>query len=226
MDKIIIYHGSSKVIKQPLFGEGKKYNDYGRGFYCTKDIELAKEWACTEDIQGYANKYELNLTDLKILDLSNNKYNILNWLAILMENRIVNLSTPLQKQARDYLIKNFLPDYKNYDVIIGYRADDAYFSFARAFVSNEISLSQLNIAMKLGKLGLQYCLKTKKAFNNLHFIDSIIADNSIYHIKKTNRDNAAKNDYLKELGNGDLSGTFMRDIITEKMKNGDKRIQF
>ena len=96
-----------------------------------------------------------------------------------MENRIVNLSTPLQKQARDYLIKNFLPDYKNYDVIIGYRADDAYFSFARAFVSNEISLSQLNIAMKLKKLGLQYCLKTKKAFNNLHFIDSIIADNSI-----------------------------------------------
>lgn len=169
----------SKVIKQPLFGEGKKYNDYGRGFYCTKDIELAKEWACTEDIQGYANKYELNLIDLKVLDLSNNKYNILNWLAILMENRIVNLSTPLQKQARDYLIKNFLPDYKNYDVIIGYRADDAYFSFARAFVSNEISLSQLNIAMKLKKLGLQYCLKTKKAFNNLHFIDSIIADNSI-----------------------------------------------
>ena len=48
MDKIIIYHGSSKVIKQPLFGEGKKYNDYGRGFYCTKDIELATEWACTE----------------------------------------------------------------------------------------------------------------------------------------------------------------------------------
>lgn len=226
MKKIILYHGSPKIIENPLFGEGKTYNDYGQGFYCTEYLELAKEWACTNDNKGYANKYELNLDELKILDLSNEKYTILNWLAILMENRIVNLSTPIQRQARKYLLDNFLPDYKDYDVIIGYRADDAYFSFARAFVSNEISLSQLNIAMKLGKLGLQYCLKTKKAFNNLHFIDSIIADNSIYHIKKTNRDNAAKNDYLKELGNGDLSGTFMRDIITEKMKNGDKRIQF
>lgn len=33
---IDIYHGSPKVIEQPVFGEGKVHNDYGRGFYCTE----------------------------------------------------------------------------------------------------------------------------------------------------------------------------------------------
>lgn len=57
---------------------------------------------------------------------------------------------------------NFLIDITGYDVIIGYRADDSYFSFARAFINNEISLTQLSYAMKLGKLGEQIVLKVQK----------------------------------------------------------------
>lgn len=226
MEKITLYHGSVKIIEEPKFGKGKTYNDYGQGFYCTEHLDLAKEWACTENEQGYANKYELDLSNLNVLDLSQSNYTILNWIAILMENRIVNLSTPLQQKAREYLISNFLPDYKKSDVIIGYRADDAYFLFARAFVSNEISLAQLGYAMKLGKLGLQYCLKTKKAFDNLKYIDYEVADKTIYYNKKKTRDEEARNEYFKELENTDLNGIFMRDIIKEGMKNGDKRLRF
>ena len=53
---IDIYHGSPKVIEQPVFGAGKVHNDYGRGFYCTEHAELAKEWACSSDNDGYANR--------------------------------------------------------------------------------------------------------------------------------------------------------------------------
>lgn len=28
-----IYHGSENIIKKPVYGAGKLYNDYGRGFY-------------------------------------------------------------------------------------------------------------------------------------------------------------------------------------------------
>lgn len=42
MDKII-YHGSKNIVMQPKFGLGKLYNDYGRGFYCTESLDLAKE---------------------------------------------------------------------------------------------------------------------------------------------------------------------------------------
>lgn len=85
---MILYHGSTNIIEHPQFGQGKKYNDYGRGFYCTENIELAKEWSCNEGINGYANRYDLDLTGLRILRLSSNEYTVLHWLAILMDNRI------------------------------------------------------------------------------------------------------------------------------------------
>ena len=43
MKKITLYHGSTKVIEKPSFGEGNPKNDYGLGFYCTENQELAKE---------------------------------------------------------------------------------------------------------------------------------------------------------------------------------------
>lgn len=33
------------LIKEPIYGYGKTYNDYGQGFYCTENIDMAKEWA-------------------------------------------------------------------------------------------------------------------------------------------------------------------------------------
>ena len=62
---IDIYHGSVNIVKQPLFGEGKIYNDYGRGFYCTQHVELAKEWACSADSDGYANHYQIDITGIQ-----------------------------------------------------------------------------------------------------------------------------------------------------------------
>ena len=60
-DHLIIYHGSAKVIEKPIFGFGNPKNDYGLGFYCTQSIELAKEWACSEEESGYANQYRFHL---------------------------------------------------------------------------------------------------------------------------------------------------------------------
>jgi hypothetical protein len=42
---IIIYHGSEKILEKPICGKGASTNDYRRGFYCTQELELAKEWA-------------------------------------------------------------------------------------------------------------------------------------------------------------------------------------
>ena len=55
--KLTIYHGSQKLIQQPVYGAGNVRNDYGLGFYCTENVDLAKEWACTEENSGYANCY-------------------------------------------------------------------------------------------------------------------------------------------------------------------------
>lgn len=225
MSKLILYHGSPVIIEHPVFGKGKPYNDYGKGFYCTEHIELAKEWACSENIDGYANQYEIELSDLRILNLSSDEFTILNWLALLIKHREARLSTPLAKRGKEYLLQNFLPEFENYDIIVGYRADDSYFSFARSFVSNEISLKQLGIAMKLGKLGEQIVLKSQKTFDTIKFVDYEIADNSIYYAKRKSRDEEARVAYIKELENEDLDGIFMRDVIREEMKPNDPRLR-
>ena len=105
--QIKIYHGSEKNIIKPIFGEGKKNNDFGLGFYCTKDINLAKEWSVSSLKDGFANKYILNIEYLKILNLNSSEYTILNWIAILVEHRLFSLKSPVAQRAKKYLIDNF-----------------------------------------------------------------------------------------------------------------------
>lgn len=225
MSKIILYHGSPEIIETPVFGKRKSYNDYGKGFYCTQHIELAKEWACTEGVDGYANRYEIETNNLKILNLSDEQYTILHWLALLMKNRKGRLSTPIMKRGKEYLLEHYLLDISGYDVIIGYRADDSYFSFAKSFVNNAISLKQLGNAMRLGKLGEQFVLKSQKAFDAIKFLDYTVADNTEYYFKRKTRDDEARAAYYKELENEDLDGIFMRDIIREEIKPNDPRLR-
>ena len=128
-DKIIVYHGSPHIVERPVFGAGNPYNDYGLGFYCTESIDLAKEWACSLDTDGYANQYILDMNGLSVLSLTEGNYNILNWLCILLENRQFKVIGDIAKQEKEYIFEHFTVDYKKYDIIKGYRADDSYFSF-------------------------------------------------------------------------------------------------
>ena len=67
---------------------------------------------------------------MTILDLNAPGYTMLQWLTILLENREFDTSAPLAAEAKEYLMNTFHLDYKSADIIIGYRADDSYFSFA------------------------------------------------------------------------------------------------
>ena len=220
-DLIDIYHGSPDVIERPVFGAGKIHNDYGRGFYCTEHAELAKEWACSSDRDGYANHYQLEMTGLSVLNLNEPEYNILNWLVILLENRKFNVAEGLPQRAKAYLLENFKVDYKKYDIIIGYRANDSYFSYAGDFVNGTLSLSDLSEAMRLGKLGEQVVLKSKKAFDALTFVEAINAPCEEYFAKYKSRDEQARDRYRqiasKPMAENEI---YVIDIIRNNWKNG------
>ena len=213
MGKIIIFHGSEDIREKPAYGLGKKYNDYGQGFYCTQDIELAKEWSCTEGADGYVSEYEIDTDSLNILNLSSGEYNILYWLSLLLKYRRIRISTPVMRRGIQWLEKNYLLDISGYDAIVGYRADDSYFSFARAFVNNEISLEQVSYAMRLGRLGEQFVLKSPKAFYMLHFLSYYRISHSEYYFKRKTRDEEARAAYREQLEKEDINGIYMRDII-------------
>ena len=168
MEKII-YHGSDHIIEQPEFGYGKPYNDYGIGFYCTENPNMAKEWGVGIDHNGYANQYQINCDGLSILDLHASEYTLLHWLTILLENREFDTSTPLAAEAKEYLIQKFHLDYKSYDIIIGYRADDSYTQVIEAFLLNQINLYEVERLFYKGSLGNQIFLKSEKAFKEIHW---------------------------------------------------------
>ena len=191
MGKIKLLHGSDHIIEKPDLLLGKTNNDYGRGFYCTQELSMAMEWACKKNSDGFVNKYVLEQDSLNILNLLDGKYNILHWMALLLKNRTFRLSNEIAIDACDYIIENFSIDLKAYDVIIGYRADDSYFSFAQDFVAGVISLEKLSEAMRLGKLGEQIVLKSEKAFEQIKYVRSEIVDREIYYVRKNEREREA-----------------------------------
>lgn len=226
-DKIILYHGSKNIIERPFFHGGKETNDYGYGFYCTENIELANEWACPDDNDGYTNEYELDLSDLQVLDLTKKSYNILNWVALLLKYRMPTGLTPNDDQVRNYILDHFFIDLSNVDIIKGYRADDSYFSFARDFVRNSITVSQLSQAMELGKLGIQIVLHSEKSFEHLRFLKSYVVNGETYYTKRVARDRSAREEYLATTRNMKVTQNdlFIMDIIRQEVKNDDPRLQ-
>ncbi|HAL18981.1 MAG TPA: hypothetical protein DCO86_05130 [Spirochaetaceae bacterium] len=65
--KKTIYHGSNSIIEKPVFGYGKVRNDYGLGFYCTEELDMAKEWGVSKNAGGYANIYKIEMDGLLFL---------------------------------------------------------------------------------------------------------------------------------------------------------------
>lgn len=225
MSRLRLYHGSPEIVQNPQINKGKAYNDYGRGFYCTEHLELAREWGCNEGVDGYTNQYEIETDNLNILNLSSPEYTVLHWLALLMDNRKVRTSTPVMKRGKEWLKDHYLIDISPYDAIVGYRADDSYFSFARSFLENGISLQQLSYAMRLGKLGEQFVLKSQKAFDEISFVSFAPVDHRQYYAKRKARDDEARAAYRRELDRGDFSGIYMRDLIQGEVDPHDPRIQ-
>ena len=220
--KITLYHGSNRIIKVPQYGVGNPYNDYGMGFYCTQSLDLAKEWAVNDDCDGYANEYTLAMEDLSVLNMKQENYNILHWLTILLQNRLFDVQSDFGEEAKQYLIRYFDIQYQQYDVIIGYRADDSYFSYAKDFISGIISYEQLCKALMLGNLGEQICLKSKKAFESIRFTGYQKVDYNEWYPKKMARDMYARNGYkAMEKENYRKGELYITKIIDEELKADD-----
>lgn len=131
------------------------------------------------------------------------------------------MAVGLPQRAKAYLLENFNVDYRKYDIIIGYRANDSYFSYAGDFVNGTLSLSDLSEAMRLGKLGEQVVLKSKKAFDALIFVEAIKAPRQEYFAKYKSRDDEARAKY-RQIASKPMAEdeTYVIDIIRNKWKNG------
>lgn len=146
----MIHLNTTKQSQYPDINIGNEHNDFGRGFYCTK---MAKEWACKQNTDGFANRYELN--------------------------------------------------------------------------TDGLPLRSLNKALKLGKLGEQTVLVSRKAIDQIKFIDAAPVSKDEYYPKFINRDSSARKAFKQEIKKSKVyrDDIFVLDILREEMQYNDPRIQ-
>ena len=166
MVKITLYHGTPDKLVVPQYGGGDEKHDYGKGFYLTENIELAKEWAVCRpnELNGWVHMYELDADGLKILDFQ--QRDVLSWLAELMKHRDAADSKRYRMLAGKFSEKYGI-DTSDYDVIRGWRANASYFYIAKEFVRDNIDVDILEELLSLGGLGIQYCIKSETAYTRL-----------------------------------------------------------
>ena len=109
---MIVYHGTTDIIKKPDISFSKNNLDFGRGFYLTTYKEQAQKWAVRKASRSrkkaIVNIYELNINE--------KEYNVLKF-------------KNADEEWLEFICKCRSGEnvYNNYDIIIGNVADDDVF---------------------------------------------------------------------------------------------------
>ena len=222
-----LYHGSKNIVGKPVYDYPKDPNtasDYGNGFYLTPDIDMAKEWSVSSESEnGYVNKYTLDTSGLKVLNLK--KYLAIYWITLLIKNR-GSRNNMNSDETYKYLEDNFSLNTSSdkIDVIQGYRADDRYFRIPLDFVSNQITYGQLCHALHLGGLGEQFMLNSPKSYERIKFKGAEVVRGNEWFVEKSNRLNAANKDYENIKTTRKKNDLTIMQIIDKKInaKNAEK----
>ena len=222
-----LFHGSPNIVGRPSMGLGSRDRDFGPGFYCTSNPNLAGEWACPLGTSGFVNRYVLETRGLRILDLNRTDATIMHWLSLLASNRTFRTESDMGQRALRYLASEFHIDTSRFDVIRGPRGDDSYFSFASDFINNTVSFSRLSSAMDLGKEGEQIVILSEKAFSQLHYEGSEPIDPVTCFRRRCERDLRARTRYLgrEEREGIDEYDIMIDDLVSERVGRDDPRLQ-
>ena len=134
---LTFYHGSAAESVTPTFGLGDDRHDYGRGFYLTDDLSLAKEWAvCRPDARnGWVHAFKVTDPGLSVMDFQ--ELGVLAWMAELMKHREAGKSRRFSMLSQKFISK-YGVDSSGYDIIRGWRANASYFYIVTEFVHDEI----------------------------------------------------------------------------------------
>ena len=206
-----LYYGSQTLFTKPTYGLGNATNDYGLGFYMTDSYEIAKLWATQANDGGYVLTFDFDMSGLNVLNLNHyDEEDVLKWISILVNHRFAFAERERYKNRIEWLDKKFHINLDAIDVVIGYRADDSYFNYSRAFVADELSFEILTEAMRIGKLGLQYVAISKKAFQKLTFVKSEKVSHSDDYSSFQKK---ALEEYHELKTNDKETNTFLRDLV-------------
>ncbi len=152
-----LYHGSNQTIRTIDLSRGKRFKDFGRGFYTTHIYDQAVYWSqrITDRFGGNATvtefEFDLNsaITDglnVKIFDSPDRE-----WALFVMANR--------RQDGEEYR--------HNYDIVIGPVADDRMARLFGLFEMDIIDLDAVVAGLIYKGLNSQYFFATERSLKYL-----------------------------------------------------------
>ena len=217
-----VYHGGERIVRNPVFGTGRPYNDFGLGFYCTEYFQYAAEWATAQGRNGFVSSYSLDSDGLRVINLCSSQYTPLHWLGLLFNYREFDLSSDTAYRARDYINKYFSVDHQACDCIIGYRADNRCFMFAQDFLDAKLSYMSFRSAITGDDSNRQFVLKSNRAFDRIFFAGYEPALHESSFPAGRSRELKAMKSIKPSAGRNDF---FITDLIEEEVRPYDTRLR-
>ena len=157
---------------------------YRANNYLFDNLDLAKEYSAANpsNTNAHVRKYELDLSDLKVLDFT--EHSVLSWLAELMKHREIDDSKRYKVLSKEFINKYGI-NTEPYDIIKGW-IPNKYLT--KEFVRDNLDLDTLNKLISSNILGIQYHLNSQKAFDNLIEKEVIPVDFNVFNDKYNARD--------------------------------------
>ena len=135
---MIVYHGSTEIIKKPDVIHSKKYLDFGMGFYITSFENQAEKWAVRKGMRqeknGIVNVYDLSEDWSEFRVLSFEKENDIN---------------------------------REYDIIIGNVADDDVFKTVDMYFRGLWDKKKVLDELRYYKMNNQICIVNQKTLDKV-----------------------------------------------------------
>lgn len=163
-----LYHGTIADFNKVDLRNSLDKKDFGRGFYTTRDLDKARDWAVRRSRTNRQRNYYIYCLQVDI-DILRQYFNVHEFRTSM--------------EWVDYILANRLKTVRNdgYDLVIGPIADantqieiEAYNDRIQGASVEEIKVEKEKLIRKLKQqdLGIQYCFKTQrivKFLNNTNY---------------------------------------------------------
>lgn len=159
---MIVYHGSTMVIKNPDVIHSKKFLDFGKGFYLTTFEKQAEKWANRkgnrQGKKGIVNVYDFSekISNYKVLSFENENEAWLDFVCGCRRGENLNSS---------------------YDIVIGNVADDDVFKTVDLYFKGIWSKEKVLEELRYYKMNNQICITNQKC------LEDVLTFSSAYEVK-------------------------------------------
>lgn len=156
---MLLYHGGTEVVKQPLILPNQRLLDFGKGFYTTSSRIQAEKWAYIKQkrsgktLNAVVSKYEFDKDAFK-------NYNYLFFEAA-------------SEKWLDFILLNRKEDIVHgYDIVRGAVANDTLYETLLLFETGVLSRPETIARLKTHTLFDQISFHSQEVLNKLIFIES------------------------------------------------------